>query len=257
MYLTVRGLVLRVSAYNDTDALLTILTQHYGKLTVKARGLRRKNSPLIAPCQLLAFAEFTLFEYRGMYTINEASTVELFHGLRNDLVKLSLGTYFAQVAEVTSQEDQPNPQLQSLVLNCLHVLAKLNVPLDMVKAVFELRSACLAGYYPDLSGCGGCGNVQPDRFDVSEGRLECAGCRNPNSDGIRMPLSAGVLDAMRYICACDAKQLFAFRAGAQTLADLAHVTETYLLAQLERGFSTLDFYKSLQVSPNEVGDNYV
>ena len=78
MYLTTKGLVLRVTDYNDRDALLTILTDKHGKLTVKARGLRRKNSPLIAPCQLLAYGEFTLFEYRGMYTVNEAVSVELF-----------------------------------------------------------------------------------------------------------------------------------------------------------------------------------
>ena len=62
MYLTVRGIVLRVSEYNDHDAMLTMLTQKHGKLAVKARGLRRKNRPLIAPCQLLAYVEFTLFE---------------------------------------------------------------------------------------------------------------------------------------------------------------------------------------------------
>ena len=66
MYLTVRGLVLRVNPYKDADAILTILTEDQGKLTVKARGLRRKNSPLIAPCQLLAYGEFTLFENKGM-----------------------------------------------------------------------------------------------------------------------------------------------------------------------------------------------
>ena len=120
MYLTIQGLVLRVTDYNDRDALLTVLTRNHGKLTVKARGLRRKNSPLVAPCQLLALAEFTLFEYRGMYTINEASSVELFQSLRRDLTKLSLGTYFAQVAEIISQEDMPSGELLSLVLNCLH-----------------------------------------------------------------------------------------------------------------------------------------
>ena len=50
MYLTVRAIVLRVTDFNDRDALLTVLTQNYGKLTIKARGLRRKNSPLVAPC---------------------------------------------------------------------------------------------------------------------------------------------------------------------------------------------------------------
>ena len=54
MYLTIEGLVLRVTDYNDRDALLTLLSRSHGKLTVKARGLRRKNSPLIAPCLLLA-----------------------------------------------------------------------------------------------------------------------------------------------------------------------------------------------------------
>ena len=247
MYLTVKGLVLRVSPYNDTDALLTILTQEQGKLTVKARGLRRKNSPLIAPCQLLTFAEFTVFEYRGMYTINEAQSVELFHNLRKDLQKLSLGTYFAQVSEVLCQEDLPNPELLSLVLNCLHGLSKLNLAEDKVKAVFELRSACLAGYTPDLSGCVGCGNEIPDLLDLSEGHLECNKCRNPASDGIRMPVTPGMLDVIRYICSCDSKKLFSFQCGEETLALLSQLTETYLATQLERGFSTLDFYKSLQI----------
>lgn len=247
MYLTIQGLVLRVTNYKDHDALLTVLTHSHGKLTVKARGLRRKNSPLSAPCQLLSFGEFTLFEYRGMYTINEAHLIESFQPLRRDLQKLSLGTYFAQVAEVLSQEDLPNPELLSLVLNSLFALSKLNVPEAQVKAVFELRSACIAGYSPDLHGCAYCGNTNPDRFDISAGQLECDICRNLDSDGIRMPINAGTLESMRYICNCDSKQLFAFCVGEDTLRYLSQLTESYLSTQLERGFSTLDFYKTLLI----------
>ena len=247
MYLNTKGLVIRVTPYNDTDALLSVLTPEHGRLTMKARGLRRKNSPLIAPCQLLSFAEFTLFEYRNMYTINEAHAVELFSPLRKDLQKLSLGSYFAQAAETMSQEDLPNPELLSLVLNCLFALAKLNLPEIMVKAVFELRSACLSGYTPDLYGCYRCGCDNPDRFDISEGRLECVACRDPASTGLRMPVTPGVLDAMRYICSCDSKKLFSFHASAETLEALSYITESYLSTQLERGFSALDFYKSLLI----------
>ena len=246
MYLTIQAIVLRVTDYNDRDALLTVLSRSHGKLTIKARGLRRKNSPLVAPCQLLAYGEFTLFEYKGQYTINEAHSLELFSQLRRDLTKLSLGTYFAQAAEVLSQEDMPNPELLSLLLNCLYALSKLGLDEAKVKAVFELRAACLAGYMPDLFGCHSCGNQNPDRFDISEGLLECQGCRSVGG-GIRMPVTSGVLEAMRYICLCDPKKLLSFDIGAENQEKLSNLTEAYLTTQIERGFSTLDFYKSLLI----------
>ena len=257
MYLTTPGLVIRVTAYNDKDALLTLLTPNHGKLTAKARGLYRKNSPLAASCQLLAYGEFTLFEYRSMYTINEAHSLELFTALRRDLQKLSLGTYFAQAAELLSQEDLPNPELLSLTLNCLYALSKMDISEAQIKAVFELRGACLAGYAPDLYGCHRCGNPFPDRFDLSQGRLECSGCRDHLSTGIRMPVTASVLETMHYITTCDAKKLFSFGAGPDTLEQLSAITESYLTTQLERGFSTLDFYKSLLIPFTDTGVNHV
>lgn len=247
MYLTTRALVIRVTKYNDTDALLTVLSERDGKLTLKARGLYRKSSPLTAPCQLLAYSEFTLFEYRDQYTINEARTVELFRGLRRDLSKLSLGTYFAQVAQALSQEDMPNPELLSLVLNCLYALDKMDIPECLVKAVFELRAACLSGYTPELLGCVKCSNPVPDRFHVFGGHLECAECKDHGDSGLRLPITAGTLDSMRYICSCDPRQLFSFRIGQSTIENLSQISEAYLSAQLEQGFSTLDFYKSLQM----------
>lgn len=248
MYLTVRGLVLRVTDYNDRDALITLLTHDHGRLCVKARGLRRKNSPLNAPCQLLAYGEFTLFAYKDAYTINEAHAIELFQGLRTDIEKLSLGTYFAQVSEVISQEDMPNPQLLALTLNALYALSKLSVPQIQVKAAFELRCACLAGYTPDLSSCRVCGEMNADRFDVSDGCLICAKGHGEESSGLRMPVSAGVLQAMRYIIGCEMQSLVSFRMSADGVRNLSQVTEVYLSTQLERGFSTLDFYKSLFIS---------
>lgn len=252
MYLTIQGIVLRVTDYNDRDALLTILTRRHGKLTVKARGLRRKNSPLTAPCQLLAYGEFTLFEYRGQYTINEAHSIDLFSSLRRELTKLSLGTYFAQVAEVLSQEDLPNPELQSLLLNCLYALSNLKIPERQIKSVFELRAACLSGFTPDLFGCHICGSQEPCRFDLRAGQLECSKCRNPESNGIRLPVTQSVLEAMRYVCLCEPKRLFSFAVGNDTMSLLADLSEAYLATQLERGFSTLDFYKSLYIGESHV-----
>ena len=99
---------------------------------------------------------------------------------------------------------------------------------------------------PDLFGCHVCGSQTPDKFDLSEGLLECTRCRSLGG-GIRMPATPGVLEAMRYICLCDPKKLFSFQTGPENMEKLCNLTEAYLTTQLERGFSTLDFYKSLMI----------
>ena len=246
MYLKTEGLVLRETEYKDTDKLLTVLTKDRGQLTLRARGVRSRSSKLKSGCQLLALSEFTIFENKGYMMVDEAVPIELFMPLREDIELLSLGSYFAQVAELLSQEDEPDPALVSLTLNSLYALCYLRCSQMLVKGAFELRAACIAGYEPMLDGCSVCGASDPDRFHVSGGVVQCAKCIVPGDQGIRLPLRPGVLMAMRYIVSCEIKKLFSFSLSEEGAKELSDVTETYFLTQLERGFFTLDFYKSLR-----------
>ena len=65
MYLKTQGLVLRVTEYRDSDAMLTVLTKEQGLMSFKARGVRSRRSQLKSACQLLCFSEFTLLERQG------------------------------------------------------------------------------------------------------------------------------------------------------------------------------------------------
>lgn len=246
MFLKTDGLVVRQVNYKDNDQILTVLTKEHGLMTLKARGVRSRSSRLKGACQLLAYSEFTVFENRGFHTIDEANAIQMFPELRTDIELLSLASYFAQVAEVLSQEDMPNPELLSLTLNAFYALCRRLCTPELVKAAFELRAACLGGYTPELSGCAVCGDPEPDRFDVRGGILCCASCSA--GEGLRLPVSPGSLAAMRYLVSCDAKRLFAFRLEGRAMKELCDLAETYLQTQLERGFYTLDFYKSLLMS---------
>lgn len=246
MFLKTDGLVVRQVNYKDNDQILTVLTKEHGLMTLKARGVRSRSSRLKGACQLLAYSEFTVFENRGFHTIDEANAIQMFPELRTDIELLSLASYFAQVAEVLSQEDMPNPELLSLTLNALYALCRRLCTPELVKAAFELRAACLGGYTPQLSGCAVCGDPKPDRFDVRGGILCCASCSA--GEGLRLPVSPGSLAAMRYLVSCDAKRLFSFRLEGRAVKELCDLAETYLQTQLERGFYTLDFYKSLLMS---------
>lgn len=244
MYIKTEAIVLREVEINEADKLLDLLSKDRGLLTVKAKGVRRGASPLKSACQLLTLSEFTLFDYRGKLSVQEAQPIEQFRPIRDSIELLALGSYFAQVTGTVAQEDAPNPELLSLLCNALYALGRLRRPQPLVKAAFELRVACLAGFTPDLTACQVCGAAEPDRFDLSRGALSCAGCRE-GERGIRMPLSPGMLLAMRYIVWCEPKRLFSFRLEEDGLRELSSVTEAYLMTQLEHSFYTLDFYKSL------------
>lgn len=249
-HLVTRGLVLREVNYKESDKILTVLAEGQGKRTVKAQGCRRKNSPLAASAQLLVFSDMTLFDYQDRWAIKEAATVEEFRGVRGDLLKLALGSYFAEVGEAVSEEGIETPGLLSLILNSLYALDKLDRPLEVVKAAFEMKLCCLAGYEPLLDGCAVCGEETPaePRLNLSEGVLHCGKCRGELEDqGISMPLDGASLAALRHIAYGDPKRLFSFRIPDGSMALLSGAAESFLLTQLERGFRTLDFYKGLQV----------
>jgi DNA repair protein RecO (recombination protein O) len=248
MDVVTRGLVLREVNYKEGDKILTVLAEGQGKRTVKAAGCRRKNSPLAAGAQLLVFSDMTLSDYQDRWSLREAATAEEFRGLRGDLEKLALGTYFAEVAEAVAEEGVETPGLLSLVLNSLYALDKLGKPQSLVKAAFEMKLACLVGYEPLLDACAVCGEENPEKpgLDLSAGVLHCGRCRRElEGEGISLPLDGPTLAALRYIVYGDPKRLFSFQLPQESLEQLAGVTESFLLTQLERGFRTLDFYKQM------------
>ena len=144
MYLKTQGLVLRVTEYRDSDAILSVLTREQGLMTFKARGVRSRRSQIKSACQLLAFSEFTVLERQGYYTVSEAVCIEMFQPMRNDIELLSLCSYFAQAAELLSQQDVNDGEVLSLTLNAIYALCKLKRPQPLVKAAFELRMMVIA-----------------------------------------------------------------------------------------------------------------
>ena len=189
-----------------------------------------------------------LYEYQNRWSIKEARTLRQFRGVRDDLHKLALACYFAEVTQLLAVEGLPSPELLSLILNSLHALDQLDKPLALIKTAFELKAMSLAGYEPLLDGCAACGAQPPQepRFHLKEGVLHCAACRGAVGEGISMPLNTQALEAMEHIVYGDPKRLFSFPLEGEGLTQLGDLSEAYLHTQLERGFHTLDFYKQLQ-----------
>lgn len=247
MQFTTQGIVLREVNYKDADKILTVLTREFGKKAVKARGCRRKNSRLTAGSQLLVYSELTLRQRGEFIDLAEADPQRQFWNVRQDIERLALASYFAEVTEHTCQEGEDASAVLSLLLNSLHTLDEGNKPQALVKAAFELRLLALTGYEPLLDGCAVCGLPEPEnaRLHLSQGVLHCARCRSQVGEGVSMPLSPAALAAARHIVLGNPKKLFSFSLSPESLTLLGDAAEAFLMTQQERGFRTLDYYKQL------------
>lgn len=242
MFLTTKALVLREVKYKEADRILTLLTEDEGKLTAKAPGALRKTSKFGAATQFLTWSELTLFGSRGHWSVREGSVIEGFEGLRTDLEALAIGSYIAQVLETVSDEDAPDPQVLQLGLNALYALSHGLCEKEQVKAVFELRLMCLAGFAPELNRCVMCGGTEGEmRFAPGQGGLAC-----PNCARYADPVSGACLAAMRHVTAAPAKRIFSFSLTGDAVREFSVICEEYLLTCLERGFSSLDYYKKIK-----------
>ena len=205
------GLVLRETVTRDADKILTVLTPDRGRLSVIARGARRKGSRVAAACQLLAYSEMTLYE-KGRWTmLDAADTIELFDGLRQDLTALSLAAYFAELTEAVS--DGSGGDVLPLLLNALYALSALKKPPQLVKPAFQFRLMALAGYEPMADGCALCGAPQPENpmLDVVHGVVHCGKCREKG--GLSLPLTASGLAALFFFLYGDVLDLYFLQPG--------------------------------------------
>ena len=216
MYLDTDAVVLRETRYRDADKILTVLTRSEGLLTVAARGACRRNCAYAASAQLLAYSRLHLFRYRDRVTLKDATLTDAWMPLRGDLERLALGAYAAEVCQVLSPEGVESAELFDLLRLTLYRLTYKAQPAALVKAVFELAAMRFGGFGPDAEGIDALARMTP-----------------------------GAAEALAHVTDAEPPRLFSFTLDGEDLHSLARASEAYLLTQLERGFSSLDFYKEI------------
>ena len=255
--LDVKGLVVRVVDTGDYDRLLTILTEEEGRILVTGKAVKRLKSPHMPATQPFCYSHFILRKTHKYFYIADSDVIECFFGLRTDLDKLALSAYICDVAAELSVEGSADPDLLRLTLNTLYAIANKPTPLWQIKAGYEFRAASYEGYKPDLVACDSCKCYSAPKMylDVMNGRLLCANCRHTaekiaegENDGtarIYMPLDPSALEALRYVLYAPLSRYLSFSLKEESVKLFQNAAEKYLLHHIERGFESLDFYKSI------------
>ena len=259
---TTDGLVIRTSSVGENDKILTLLTPNQGKISVTVKGGRSLKSGSLSSTQLFAYGNYEISSRGDFKWLRGASLNCAFGKLSTDIVKISLASYIASLADELSGENESAEDILRLTLNTFYAIENEIKPNEIIKAVFELRAAAMSGFEPDLSDCRGCGKKDGDDFyiDVMNGRLLCSECMHKRSlqaakeqmksEDMReavlmLPVTQGALTAMRYAISSPTQKMLSFNISDTDEKIFAHAAEVYLLSHLGQGFDTLEFYKTI------------
>ena len=95
----VDGIVIKRNNYGEADRLLTLFTRQFGKMKVKASGVRKITSRRSSHIELLNYASLTLFQGRKYPVLTEVATIHSFDGVKNNLRKIGYSYHLCELID--------------------------------------------------------------------------------------------------------------------------------------------------------------
>ncbi len=206
------GLVISARPIKEYDRRIVILTRERGKISCFANGARRPGSSLQA-LDTFAFGTFRLYEGRSSYTLKEAQVSHYFEGLRTDVEAALYGSYFMEVLDYVTRENNPDTGLLLLGYYSLRALEHKKIPNRLVRAIFEIRLVTEEGEYAG----------------PASGRTY--------EEGTRF--------ALGHITGVPCSKLFTFAVSDQVLAELEEEGRRVMKERIRHSFSSLEVLSAL------------
>lgn len=141
------AIVIKRRNIGEADKILTVFTRDHGKMSIKAKGIRRVPSRRSAHVELLNHAVLTL--HHSMYpTLTEATALETFPDLKGDLQKVGFAYHICELIDGLCPENQEQRQVYFLLKSALERLS-LCLTDEIVFAIheFEIELLTLLGYW--------------------------------------------------------------------------------------------------------------
>jgi len=243
--LKAKGVVIKETQYNDNDKILTVLTDEYGKISCMAKGAKKTNSALLAPCQFLVYSEFVLYKGTNFYHINSAEIIDTFYNLRIDYDKLQTAYEVTKLLYQSVCEGEEAKEILSLFLNTLYVIGNKDMEESFVLSIFKLKLISLLGFMPDVVTCNTCGQTMLNKevknyyYSVLENVAYCEKCYNNemstndfNKKKTYIKLSQAVYFAVLYVLSSSVKKIFGFSLEKNTLKEFSSFADMIYKIQI-------------------------
>jgi DNA repair protein RecO (recombination protein O) len=240
------AIILRQRKLGEADRILSVFTPTFGRMDVKARGVRKTTSRMGGHLQPLNRCILQLARGHANDVVAGCETLESFHLLREDLDRLSRALYMTELAERMTAEEVPGYPTYRLLLDSLRRLGDAPEP-DAVLRYFEMRLMDQAGFRPELDRCVSCGSALPAQdnfFAPQSGGTVCRSCVGGLA-GLRT-LSLNGLKVLRLLQRGSYNDVARLRAPQELAEEVERHLRSYIVCVLERDVNAASFIERLR-----------
>lgn len=176
------AIVLRAMRIGETSKLVTLFTEHHGKLKVSAKGARRPKSKFAGCLEVSWQVHVTcpVRDDRDLHSLTDAETLRTRPAMLVDLRRLSYAAAACELIDRLSLDHEPNRRLYLCLVGVLGGLEEVAPEqLESLFWYFQLRVAEALGYRPALNHCANCEAALPAEstwFSPGLGGAVCRDC---------------------------------------------------------------------------------
>lgn len=242
-----KGIVIREVPYNDTDKMLTLITEDLGKISVSARNSRRNGSRAAYGTQVLTYGEYVLYKGSSGFSLNSCDVIVNYYNLASDLVCFTHAAHILEMAGDAAQDTTSSSRILSLLLYALHALSKGRNPL-LVSSAFALKLMQITGYPPHVCSCAICdrSDIESIYFSFKSYGFICEDCSGQDPDAIMV--DTGVAKAILYVLCAEKGGIFNFELSESLLTVFSSVAFRYIGQQHEKNYRKLELLKDLKIN---------
>ncbi len=174
------GIVLGGVNYGENDKILSVYTLEKGAVSARMKGVKKAGAKLKFASEPFCFAEFIIISGTNKNNIINASLIDSFYPLRENVEKYFCAGAVTEYVKRFMKEGIVSENMFTLLLSALKTLSYGQTPPKSAVAEFLFSALSLSGYALNLNGCPGCGEDLKGKtfFDYDSGGFYCENCRS-------------------------------------------------------------------------------
>jgi len=192
-----KGLIIAKREFREADRFFTFFTKDYGKIEGLAKGERKIKSKLRGGLELFYLSEISFIQGRYWKTLVDASLIENFSEIRENLTKLKAASLVGRQVSTLVKGQEEDKDVWKLLNNTFHRLNDSS-RIFLIHQYFFWRFVSHLGYHPQLYKCVNCKqDLDPGKlyFSAEQGGLVCRNCKQ----GLNQRVKPGSIKIIRAI----------------------------------------------------------